>query len=258
MIIRHTLPYPYAKDDEQRLLHIYLPDNYYAPGNDEHYAVIYMWDGQNLFNDSDATFGKSWGLADYLDNYWKPLIVVGMECAHTSRQRCEEYCPYPVTIGDVGLLTGHAEQTMQWVINDVKPFIDTNFRTWPHREATAVGGSSMGGMMSLYAILKHNGVFSKAAVVSPSVRTAMPHFLNEISHAELLSDTRILLSWGTDEWGSHSWESVMHRNILSLENAIQEQQPLCRTYRLRQEGGQHNEASWQRQLPTIIPFLWEE
>lgn len=255
MIIKRNIYFPFAK--EERRLHIYLPADYYADGNTERYAVMYMWDGQNLFEDSCATFGKSWGLKDYLDGYWKKMIVVGMECAHVSKQRCNEYCPYPVSIGDVGMLRGDAEHTMQWVLDDVKPYIDRTYRTCTFREATAVGGSSMGGMMSLYAILKHNDVFSKAAVVSPSVRTSMSHFLKEITDADILPDTRIYFSWGTKEWDSDVWEATMQRNILKLEAAIQKKQPSCRTYRFRQEGGQHNEASWQRQLPVLVPFLWE-
>lgn len=255
MIVKQNFRFEYAKED--RVLHIYLPDDYYDAGNEERYAVMYMWDGQNLFNDHDATFGKSWGLAQFLDGYWKKMIVVGMECAHTSPQRCNEYCPYPVKITGVGQLHGDAEHTMQWVLNEVKPYIDSTFRTWSHREATAVGGSSMGGMMSLYAILRHNDVFSKAAVVSPSVRTAMKEFVGEVEKVKLMPDTRVFFSWGTIEHTAKTWEPTMQRNILRLEKAIQKQQPSCRTYRLRQEGGQHNEASWERQLPVLIPFLWE-
>ncbi len=255
MTVKHAIKFSFANED--RTLHIYLPDDYHNDGNDERYAVMYMWDGQNLFSDSDATYGKSWGMADYLSRYWKRVIVVGMECAHNSPQRCNEYCPYPVTIAGVGQLHGDAEHTMQWLINTVKPYIDSHYRTWPHREATSIGGSSMGGMMSLYAILKHNSIFSKAAVVSPSIRTAMKEFVSEIEQADIAPDTRILLSWGTIEKTTKTWEPTMHKNILRIEQAIQKKQPSCRTYRLRQEGGMHNEASWEKQLPIIIPFLWE-
>ncbi len=256
MVIKHNMPFAFAHED--RMLHIYLPDDYYNEGNEECYAVMYMWDGQNLFNDSDATFGKSWGMAHYLDSYWKKMIVVGMECAHNSPQRCNEYCPYPVEISGVGQLHGDAEHTMRWVVEVVKPYIDGTYRTWRHREATAVGGSSMGGMMSLYAILKYNDVFSKAAVVSPSIRTAMKEFALEIDAASIHPDTRVFFSWGTEEHSSPQWEKTMHKNILQVESAIQTKQPSCRTYRLQQEGGKHNEASWERQLPVLVPFLWED
>lgn len=256
MITKHKIFFPFA--DEDRVLHIYLPDNYHDNGNAERYAVMYMWDGQNLFNDSDATFGKSWGLKDYLDGYWKEMIVVGMECAHDSLQRCNEYCPYSVEINSVGLLRGDASHTMDWLLNDVKPFIDSTFRTWTHREATSIGGSSMGGMMSLYAILRHNDIFSKAAVVSPSIRSAMMHFCTEIENATINPDTRIFFSWGTNEWGIRNGDETMHRNILKLESDIQKKQPSCKTYIFRQEGGIHNEASWQLQLPLLVPFLWED
>ncbi len=255
MIIKKNLYFEFAK--ENRTLHIYLPDDYYADGNNERYAVMYMWDGQNLFNDCDATFGKSWGLAGYLHGYWKKMIIVGMECAHNSPQRCNEYCPYKVEIGDVGMLRGDAQHTMKWVLEVVKPYVDENFRTWSHREATAVGGSSMGGMMSLYTILKHNDVFSKAAVVSPAIMTSMKQFTNEINNADIQPDTRIFFSWGTEEWGSTKLEQTMHDDINILEESIQKKQPSCRMYKLRQEGGGHNEASWERQLPILMPFIWE-
>ncbi|MCQ2199905.1 MAG: hypothetical protein MJZ19_09345 [Paludibacteraceae bacterium] len=255
MIIKEDIYFPFANED--RRLHIYLPDDYYSEGNEERYAVMYMWDGQNLFNDCDATFGKSWGLSNFLQGYWKRMIVVGMECAHNSPQRCNEYCPYSVEIGNVGKLRGDAENTIQWVIEKVKPYIDRRFRTWSHREATAVGGSSMGGMMSLYTILKHNDIFSKAAVISPSIRTSMSHFLNEIKDADINPDTRIFFSWGTNEWNSLEVEETVRNYILELEREIQTKQPSCRTYIFRQEGGLHNEASWELQLPTLFPFLWE-
>lgn len=255
MIIKQNIALDFAH--EQRRLHIWLPDDYDAPGSQERYAVMYMWDGQNMFQDQDATYGKSWGMAAYLSHWWKHMIVVGMQCANNSPQRLNEYSPYAVRIEGSPLLHGDAELTMQWLITVVKPWVDAHFRTCPIREATGVGGSSMGGMISLYAILKHNDVFSKAACLSPSIRSAMPHFMREIDEAHLAADTRVYLSWGTDEWRTKTWEPTMRRNIRRLQAAIVHKQPQCRTMCYRQEGGGHNEASWERQLPLFLPFLWE-
>lgn len=253
-IEKFKIRFDYA--DEDRVIHVYLPDGY-DEHTDERYPVMYMWDGQNMFLDSDATFGKSWGMKTYLDRYWKKVIVVGMECAHTSPKRCNEYCPYPVRIYHVGKVEGAAYHSIRWLIDVVKPYIDQTYRTWSHREATAMGGSSMGGMISLYAAIKYNDVFSKFAVVSPAVSMAMTHFMNDIEFSAIHPDTRIIFTWGTEEWITRNWEKTMHRNILKLEMAIQIKQPECRTYRLRQEGGLHNEATWESQLPVIVPFLWE-
>ena len=242
--------------NEDREVHVYLPEGY-DENADERYPVMYMWDGQNMFDDADATFGKSWGMKAFLDGYWKKMIVVGMECAHNSPQRCNEYCPYAVKMYHVGRLTGAADHTIGWLIDVVKPYIDKTYRTWAHREATAMGGSSMGGMITLYAAIKYNNVFSKFAAVSPAISMAMPNFIKDIEFASIHPDTRLLFSWGTEEWTSRNWEATMQRNIMRLEKTLQIKQPNIRTYRLRQEGGGHNEASWERELPIIIPFLWE-
>ena len=256
MLVKHDIYFSYAR--EKRTLFIWLPDDYYAPGNDERYAVMYMWDGQNMFYDAEATYGKSWDMAPYLKGWWKSMIVVGMQCAHTDRQRCEEYCPYPVAIGEAGLLEGHAEETMKWVRKVVKPCIDSNYRTNPSREATGVGGSSMGGMMSFYAILRHNDIFSKAAVMPPPVSTSQQYYLEDIRRSKLNPDTRIIFTWGENEWGERSpWEKKVERCILELQSTVKKVQPACRTFALRQEGGAHNEASWARLVPGMMRFLWE-
>ncbi len=98
----------------------------------------------NLFFDSDTTYGKSWGLKEFLDRWNKKLIIVGMECGHKSGQRLGEYSPYSADWGFMKGITGTGEQTFQWICRELKPLIDREFRTYPHRSCTAVAGSSMG------------------------------------------------------------------------------------------------------------------
>lgn len=235
---------------EDRRIHLYLPDDY--DKSDERYAVLYMFDGHNLFFDSDATFGKSLGLKEFLDGWWKRLIVVGMECAKDNWARIREYCPYNVVSRYYGRIPGIGHQTLEWIEQDLKPFIDQNYRTWPHREATAIAGYSMGGMMSLYAIVKFNHLFSKAAAISPAIQPAMKQFRDDIGKADIANDTRIFFSWGT----------VEQQGNPGLEDRIREmewlvQQKGASTYLFRNEGGTHNEASWQHEVPTWMHFLWE-
>ena len=159
---------------ENRRIHLYLPDDYGQ--SQERYPVIYMFDGHNLYFDSDATFGKSLGMKEFLDRWWKKMIVVGIECSDRDLQRVQEYCPYSIESRIYGHIDGKGEETMNWIVNELKPFIDRTYRTWPFREATAIAGYSMGGMMSLYAVLHYNQYFSKAASISPSVLPAMESF----------------------------------------------------------------------------------
>ena len=240
----------YTPAREKRTIHLYLPDGYGE--TEERYPVLYMFDGHNLFYDEDATYGKSWGLKAFLDVWPKKMIVVGMECSHTGNERLKEYSPYNIYARWMGSIQGTGDATMQWIVNEVKPHIDRHYRTWSHREATAIAGSSMGGMMALFAILRYNRWFSKAACVSPAVGFAMRQFRKEAKQADMHPDTRIFFSWGTHEWKKS--DAPMTRNILELESLVQ--QKGASTWLYHQQGGRHCEADWEVQVPTWMQFLW--
>lgn len=259
MVIYHDMPYPTADASDVRRLHIYLPPNYDA--SNERYPVMYMFDGHNLFYDEQATFGKSWGLLDFLDSWEKPLIVVGMECCHEGYGRLDEYGPYSAKI------VGHqntplGEQTFQWIINDVKPWVDEHLRTWPHREATGIAGSSMGGIMSLYGVVTHNDVFGKAACLASFVRRYERLLLRDLRAGGMNPDTRIYLSWGEDEKGrvragaDPTTESPEAKATDRLVAALERYGARTLTY--FQEGGRHCEASWEQQNARWLNFLWLE
>lgn len=237
--------------EENRRIHLYLPDNYYQ--TEERYPVLYMFDGHNLYFDGDATFGKSLGMKDFLDGWYKNLIVVGIECSSEDLKRVHEYCPYHIHSRIYGEIHGCGDTTIRWIVQDLKPFIDQNYRTYSHREATAIAGYSMGGMMSLYAALHYDNYFSKAAVISPALLPAMEHFKAEIRNHEPFPDTRIFFSWGTAE---DSPDAVSHlaESILYLEKEVQKKG--IQTYILCQQEGHHNEQSWEQQLPVWMRFLW--
>lgn len=240
----------FSPSNQDRTLHVYLPDGYGENG--ERYAVLYMFDGQNLFFDNDATFGTSLGLKDFLDHYWKKIIVVGIQCANDDHLRVNEYVPYDIHSSIYGYVEGRGWHTFNWIANELKPFIDSHFLTYPEREATAVGGYSLGGMMALYGVTHFNHIFSKAAVISPAFRPAMDAFRHEINSGVMNLDTRIFFSWGTSEL-SDEWD---------LESRIREIEWLtqlkgARTYLLRNEGGVHNESSWRHEVPHWMKFLWE-
>lgn len=247
----HKFPLYFAPANEHRTIHLYLPDAYEA-NPEERYPVLYMFDGQNLFYDSDATFGKCWGIRQFLDHWDKPLIVVGMECSHHGNDRIREYCPYEIYSRFCGgKVVGTGLVTMQWVVDVVKPYIDQHYRTWPHREATAIGGSSMGGMMALYAVIAYNRVFSKSAAVSPAFFRALPHFLADIRSHYIDPDTRLFMSWGTEE----DRRGYTTQKVLRTEEAMQQRG--ASTWLYHQQGGLHCEASWQEQVPTWMHFLWK-
>ena len=195
MVIKQPFYYPPGKSD--RTLHIYLPE-----GKGGRFPVMYFFDGHNLFFDSDATYGKSWGLKEFLDSWSKPMIVVGMECSHTGNQRLEEYLPYPAAGDNAGKLTAKGDETLDWLITRVKPYIDGRFPTIPFRECTGIAGSSMGGLMAIRGVLGYNRWFSKAACLSSAIGFCPEGVFTDAAMAPISANTRVYLSWGSREaWG---------------------------------------------------------
>jgi len=146
---------------------VYLPAGY-DERDERRYPVLYMHDGQNLFDAQRAYVpGQHWRLQEAADaaigeRAASPMIIVGMD--HAGPARIDEYTPTKDPKHQGG---GHAEEWAKTLFETIKPEIDQRFRTLPNE--TAVGGSSLGGLISLYLALKHSGVVRAAAVMSPSV-----------------------------------------------------------------------------------------
>lgn len=233
-----------------RMIHVYLPDNYF--NSDESYPVMYMYDGHNLFYDEDATYGKSWGLKDFMDHYDKPLIIVGIECNHEGNERLNEYCPYNVKHGYFGPVKGRGKELMDWVIKELKPAIDSKYRTYPLRECTGIAGSSMGGLMALYTVIKYNQYFSKAACISPAISICMEELQQELKDNEISSDTRVYLSFGEKEVNDIE---MMVKSFLYFNDYLIKLDASC--YLNIVKNGQHNEVSWQRENAVYLNYLWK-
>lgn len=245
---------------KNRPLHIYLPDNYEQ--TEERYPVMYFFDGHNLFLDEDATYGKSWGLRAFLDSWSKPMIIVGIECGHGPDERLSEYMPYPASGGYFSRFSVMGDQTLQWMIHELKPVIDREYRTYPFRECTAIGGSSMGGLMALYAVVHYNQWFSKAACVSSAIGFCMRPLMEDMYRSYMNPDTRVYLSWGSceafgikDKW-SEDTNSNTYKWNLAVAKKIEKSNAKAKMY--CQVGGGHCEADWEKQVPGFMNFLWLE
>ena len=178
MIIKRD--FCYTPKGKNRPLHIYLPDDYAS--SKDYYPVLYFFDGHNLFLNEDATYGKSWGLKEFLDGWEKKLIVVGIECGHDGEERLSEYLPYPANKETrFAAFEPKGEETMEWIVNEIKPMIDWEYRTIPFREYTGIAGSSMGGLMALYAGVHYNRWFSKAGCVSTAMGFCMRPLMKDMT-----------------------------------------------------------------------------
>ena len=256
MIIKKDCIYPTKL--KNRPLHIYLPDNY--DYTIERYPVMYFFDGHNLFNDEDATYKKSWGLKKFLDFWSKKMIIVGIECGHENQERLSEYLPYPASFGRFSEFEPTGDETLRWILEDIKPMIDKEYRTIPFRECTGIGGSSFGGLMALYGVMHHNQYFSKAACVSSSIGFCMSSIMNDLNTIHIDPDTRVYLSWGTQEaWGIKDvWKedtnSDTYKHNLKVSELFKKHNATVQMY--CQVGGGHCEADWEKQVPIFMDFLW--
>ena len=254
--------FTYTPTGQNRPLHIWLPDDYAQTR--ERYPVMYFLDGHNLFFDADATYGKSWGLKPFLESWHKELIIVGIECGHGEGERLSEYLPYPAQPGSFcDGIPVMGDATFHWIIDDLKPVIDREYRTYSHRTCTAIAGSSMGGLMALYGGVHHNDVFSKAACISSSVSICIPALREDLAQTPMDADTRLYLSWGTKEahggvpdvWSEDTTSASYHWNR-EIADAVLERGALAR---LRcQVGGGHCEADWEKLVPEFMNYLWTE
>ena len=248
MIRTWKIKIPSLSGSEQRLVYLYLPNDWQTSG--KRYPVLYMFDGHNVFYDTHATYGKSWGMGEYLDKNKKQLIIVAVECSHKGHQRLSEYSPVDFVFPDVGPITGRGKEYMDWLVDTLKPYIDANYPTLPDREHTSIAGSSMGGLMSLDAVCDYNHIFQKAACISPSFWVAKDKVLDIVANSDIAADSSIYIDYGSLELPNHSNSSEA---LFSVARLL-----LTRRTRVALKivpGGAHNESSWEKQIPHFMEYL---
>ncbi|MBS1510284.1 MAG: esterase [Bacteroidetes bacterium] len=161
-----------------RKIWIYLPEGYAA--SQKHYPVLYMQDGQSLFDNYTSAFGNEWGVDEWLDSLiakgTKASIVVAIE--NNGATRMNEYNPYLFTLNNnkdsarSQTFTPEGKEYADFLVNTLKPYVDGHYRTLRDKENTMIAGSSMGGLISYYTALEYPDVFGKAGIFSPSFWTA--------------------------------------------------------------------------------------
>lgn len=247
MVITWDITIPEMTGNETRRAYVYLPEAYFY-GPNSRFPVLYMFDGHNVFFDSHATYGKSWGMKEYMDRTDTPLIIAAVECNHSpDHGRLSEYSPYSFSDPRFGSITGRGQQTMEWLVHTFKPEIDARFRTLADREHTFIAGSSMGGLMSLYALLQYNAWFSRAAALSPSLWVSVKKLSRLIQTASVRPDTMLYMDYGSAEINRHSDMLELFTSIASAlcrRNVFVD----CRIV----PNGTHSEASWEKQIPFFM------
>ncbi len=231
----------------ERTLRLYLPPSYESNPS-RRYPVLYMHDAQNLFDDA-TSFAGEWGVDETLDELARTrgfeAMVVGID--NGEAERIHELSPW--TNPKYGPAQG--EQYMAFVVDTVKPWIDAHYRTQPGRDSTAIIGSSMGGLISHYALLRYPQVFGKAAIFSPSYWYTGEAYTQTAAHPWPVG-TRTYFYVG----GHEDEESVpdVDRMIALLHTQAHGPGDIM----LRVDpAGQHNERAWRTEFPRAIAWLFE-
>jgi len=229
--------------NHRRIL-VALPPSY-ATG-DQRYPVLYMQDGQNLF-DPRTSFAGHWRLDETLAERAErgtEAIVVGVP--HAGRRRIAEYSPFI----DAQSGGGRGSRYLAFLTETVKPRIDTAFRTLPGADSTAIAGSSMGGLISLYALFSHRDTFGIAGVLSPALWFADGAIFDYI-RSSAAPPGRIYLDVGTGE-GARAVGDVRRARDLLIEKGYRPGETLV--YVEEPDAG-HEESAWARRLCAALPLL---
>jgi predicted alpha/beta superfamily hydrolase len=223
-----------------RRVWIYLPAGYEI--SQARYPVLYMQDGQNVFDDA-TSFAGEWGVDETLDSISakkRELIVVAVD--NGGEKRMNEYCPYDME----KFGKGEGDAYVDFLVNTLKPFIDNKYRTVKDRDNTFIAGSSMGGLISMYAVLKYPKVFGGAGVFSPSFWIA-PQIYDEIRKKGKAVNSKIYFYCGKQEGAE------MENNMLKVFDAMRKVSKSRMTTVVRPDG-KHNEAIWREEFPLF--YLW--
>ena len=249
MVYKWDVRIPSLSGEKPRKAYLYLPESYYTDPK-RRYPVMYMFDGHNVFFDDDATFGKSWGMAKYMKESKKEVIIVGVECNHEGNRRLVEYAPMTYTNSEHGHIKGKGSITMNWLVNTLKPYVDANYRTLPDRKNTIIAGSSMGGLIALYGVTAYNHIFQRAACLSPSLWVSPGKVLEMIARAHIRRDTTVYMDYGENEMFNHAatQESMISAAHMLLTKRVNLSLRIV-------PGGDHSEASWEKQIPIFMECL---
>ncbi|HXE79149.1 MAG TPA: alpha/beta hydrolase-fold protein [Vicinamibacterales bacterium] len=226
-----------------RTVDVYLPASY--EGSRRRYPVVYMQDGQNL-SDPAAAFAGTWHLAEALRALADDgieAIVVGIH--NMGPARLAEYSPFP----DPRHGGGRGQAYLRFVARTLKPRIDRSFRTRRRRESTFIAGSSMGGLIALYALYSAPGIFGGAAAMSPSLWFGRGRMLTLAARSRPPRG-RLYLDVGTAEGYATLHDTRRFRDRL-LDRGFDSR----RLKYVESEGATHDEAAWGARLPDALRFL---
>jgi len=242
----------------QRMLRVWVPPGYYLPENSgRRYPVFYLNDGQNLFESATSFTGIEWRVGETAermirDGLIPPMIFVGIDNARS--ERIKEYLPYRSVVPPV--MRPRGQKYPEFLLKEVMPFVGQRYRVLKGPEHTALGGSSLGGLISLYVTIALPEVFGYALLESPSLWVA---------NRQILRDCRGFREWpekvfvgvGTREVGRDDKDLQTVENVRELERILRRGGLDQRRLRVEiADGGTHSEGAWAARFPDALRFFF--
>jgi len=241
-----------------RLLRVWLPPGYDVPENQlRRYPVLYLNDGQNLFDPATAFNGIAWRVGDTADRLIRegairPLIVVGID--HAGSDRMKEFLPYRSL--SPAILFPQGKHYPAFLVREVMPFVSERYRVAAGPENVGLGGSSLGALISLHTVIARPRIFSRLLLESPSLFISKRRIL-ERSRASGHWPERVFLAIGTREDGHEDKDRQVVEDVRTLEGIIRKTSPRATCLLVRiDEGATHGESAWAKRFPQALTFLY--
>ena len=256
MTVTHDIPSNYL--GLTRRITVWLPPGYRRRLRTTRYSVLYLNDGQNLFDPARAFAGATWQVAETAADLVRrrripPILIVGID--HGDARRSREYLPVedaknPMARRPLG------REYAEFLTREVIPFIVRNYPVVRSASATGFGGSSYGAIAALYTTLVKPGIFGRLLLESPSLYVGKGHMVRLARRAERWP-SRVYLGVGTAETDRHDVNEETVANVLKLARILRNAGVSDRRLRMRiAEGAAHTESAWAARLPEALEFLF--
>ncbi|XJS09698.1 alpha/beta hydrolase [Aerococcaceae bacterium WGS1372] len=260
----HHLTIPYYR--EKRRVRVMTPKDYDID-TDRHYPVLYMHDGQNVFYSKEAFVGHSWKVIPTVKNnlHLPRMIIVAVDNAN--EHRLDEYSPWVTELekneehSDAG---GDGFAYGEWFVNELKPFIDTNYRTLSDKSNTLLAGSSMGGIITAFMGAAYPDIFGVLGVFSLASWFSERQFLEFIDRHPLDPATRVYIQVGTDEGDATDRsfldgkmnQAYIDASLRYYNTMLQNGHPLENTWLRILADERHHEVYWARHFGEFLNFAY--
>jgi predicted alpha/beta superfamily hydrolase len=244
-----------------RAIRVLLPAGYDVPENaDRRYPVLYLLDGQNVFDACLSEVSRQeWGADEAVQQLVEagripPMIVVGVD--HAGRDRAREYLPYKDFVGGPDMDEPAGRQFPDFMVREVMPLVDGRYRTLQGWEHTGIGGSSYGGVASLYALLARPNTFGYGLIESPVLWIGMGQLVRDTSPLVAMP-RRVFMAFGGREAADPAVSRKMIGLVRQVESHFHAAGYDASTLRVViDEDARHDEAAWRQRLPGALEFLF--